>query len=63
MKNAEDLLAPEDKTAVYAYLRRRMDLHPALYDKPLIYLVIVSLMMQAIRDIDNPYKGSVKPKY
>ena len=30
---------------------------------PLIYLVIVSLMMQAIRDIDNPYKGSVKPKY
>lgn len=33
------------------------------YLVPLIYLVIVSLMMQAIRDIDNPYKGSVKPKY
>jgi hypothetical protein len=33
------------------------------YLVPLIYLVIVSLMMQAIRDLDNPYKGSVKPKY
>lgn len=30
---------------------------------PLIYLVIVSLMMQGIRDIDTPYKGPVRPKY
>jgi hypothetical protein len=157
MKIAADVLAPEDRTAVYGYLRSHIDLHLALYEKqiektsslvnelnklnenfwpmlhykndsvefnqdihtllpiynqlnsasfkltysyserippliylvlilsswllavlvgfmngfhekrhylvPLIYLVIVSLMMQAIRDIDNPYKGSVKPKY
>lgn len=157
MKIAADVLAPEDKAAVRAYLRRHIDLHLALYEKeieqsselvnqlnelndgfwptlhykndsvdfnqdihtllpiynqlnsasfkltysygerippliyllitlsslllavlvgfmngfyekrhylvPLIYLVIVSLMMQAIRDIDNPYKGSVKPRY
>lgn len=157
MKIAADVLVPEDKKAVYAYLRRHIDLHLALFEQeinqafdlvnelntlnenfwpglhyksdsvefnqdihtllpiynqlnaasfkltysyserippliyivltlaswllavlvgfmngfyekrhylvPLIYLVIVSLMMQAIRDIDNPYKGSVKPKY
>jgi hypothetical protein len=157
MKTAADVLAPEDRVAVYAYLRRHIDLHLALYEKeitdskqlinqlntlnetfwstlhykndstefnqdihtllpiynqlnsasfkltysygerippliylvitlsswllailvgfmngfyekrhylvPLIYLVIVGLMMQAIRDIDNPYQGSVKPKY
>jgi hypothetical protein len=157
MKIAADVLVPEDKKLVYAYLRRHIDLHLGLYERvitrheelvnelnelneafwpalhyrgdsvsfnqdiptllpiynqlnsasfkltysyserippmiyllitlsswllailvgfmngfyekrhylvPLIYLVIVSLMMQAIRDIDNPYKGSVKPKY
>lgn len=157
MKNAADVLAPEDEEAVYAYLRLHIDQHLALYRQeivsasdlvdnlnnlnenfwpslhykndsadfnkdvhlllpiynqlnsasfklaysyserippllyllitlsswlmavlvgfmngfnerrhylvPLIFFVIVSLMMQAIRDIDNPYKGSVRPKY
>lgn len=157
MKNATDVILPEDRQYVYDYLRKTIDLHMALYDQeisrsnelvndlndlnekfwpglhykddsasfnqdihallpvynqlnaasfrlayswserippmiyllltlsswllavlvgfmngftekrhylvPLIYFLIVGLMMQAIRDIDNPYKGSVKPKY
>ncbi|MBC7826097.1 MAG: hypothetical protein H7122_00010 [Chitinophagaceae bacterium] len=33
------------------------------YLVPLIYVVIVSLMVQSIRDLDNPYAGSIRPKY
>lgn len=33
------------------------------YLVPLIYIIIVTMMVQAIRDLDNPYAGTVRPKY
>src|SRR5688500_6695939 len=33
MKVASDVLAPQDRQVVYAYLRRHIDLHLALYEK------------------------------
>jgi len=33
------------------------------YLVPFIFIILVSLTVQAIRDLDNPYRGSVKPKY
>ncbi len=30
---------------------------------PLIYIILVSLTINTIRDLDNPYKGSIKPTY
>ncbi len=33
------------------------------YLVPLIFVVIVSLMVQSIRDLDNPYGGTIRPQY
>ena len=33
------------------------------YLVPIIFFVLVSLTIQAIRDLDNPYSGSVRPEY
>lgn len=33
------------------------------YLVPLIYIILVALTVQAIRDMDNPYHGSIKPSY
>lgn len=33
------------------------------YLVPIIYVVIVSLMVQSIRDLDNPYAGTIRPNY
>jgi len=30
---------------------------------PLLYFIMVSLTMQAIRDLDNPAKGGIRPQY
>lgn len=33
------------------------------YLVPLIYIVIVSLTVQGIRDLDNPFTGTIRPSY
>ncbi len=30
---------------------------------PLLYIILVAFTMQAIRDLDNPVKGCIRPKY
>ena len=30
---------------------------------PLIYIILVGLTMQAIRDLDDPYRGSIQPSF
>ncbi len=30
---------------------------------PLLYIILVTLTMQAIRDLDNPSKGGIRPEY
>jgi hypothetical protein len=30
---------------------------------PMLYLILVGFTMQAIRDLDNPMKGGIRPNY
>jgi len=30
---------------------------------PLLYIILVTLTMHAIRDLDNPLKGGIRPEY